>query len=326
MAVSHDDHVAFLQEFKDARMAQANADKEGDEEADYNQEGVQDKAQPERRLFSSRDKNAATKTAFEVSVEHWSREHWQDLGNNAKREEGLMVMFYAPWCEMSKLSQPIFATYSERETANKYPSPVAVNCEVEKELCKDEAINGYPTFMFYKNKVGVEFEGAVTVSRLSKFTRKHVGGSEPDRGSDGSDTNLHLPAFGTKEESGEVVKITNDDFGKRRDPKSSLFIMFYTPWCDHCMDAKPAFILASKGGSAGKELNLKGTVFGAVDCDAEEELCQDFSIKKYPTFAYMPGNVKDVVPDEYTGERDAEEMVDIQQIYRTSVPDSFEEV
>ena len=231
-------------------------------------------------------------------------------------------MFYAPWCEMSKLSQPIFATYSERQTANKYSSPIAVNCEVEKELCKDEAINGYPTFMFYKNKVGVEFEGAVTVSRLSKF-RKHVGGSEPDRGSDGSDTNLHLPAFGTKEES-EKGKETNDDFGKRRDPKSSLFIVLHS-WCNHCMEAKPAFVLASKGGSAGKEVDLKGTVFGAVDCDAEEELCQDFSIKKYPTFAYMPGNVKDVVPDEYTGERDAEEMVDyiLTKSMGTSVPDEF---
>ena len=226
---------------------------------------------------------------------------------------------------ISKRSQPIFATYSEREIANKYPSPVAVNCEVEKELCKDEAINGYPTFMFYKNKVGVEFEDAVTVSRLSKFTRKHLGGSEPDRGSDGSDTNLHLPAFGTKEESGEVLKITNDDFGKRRDPKSSLFIMFYTPWCNHCMEAKPAFVLASKGGSASTDVDLKGTVFGAVDCDVEEELCQDFNIKKYPTFAYMPGNVKDVVPDEYTGERDAEEMVDyiLSKSIGASVPDEF---
>ena len=70
---------------------------------------------------------------------------------------------------------------------------------------------------------------------------------------------------------------------------------------------------------------MKGTVFGAVDCDAEEELCQDFSIKKYPTFAYMPGNVKDVVPDEYTGERDAEEMVDyiLTKSMGTSVPDEF---
>ena len=73
------------------------------------------------------------------------------------------------------------------------------------------------------------------------------------------------------------------------------------------MEAKPAFVLASKGGSASTDVDLKGTVFGAVDCDVEEELCQDFNIKKYPTFAYMPGNVKDVVPDEYTGERDAEE-------------------
>ena len=210
-------------------------------------------------------------------------------------------MFYAPWCELSKRTQPIFASYSEREISNKYTSPVAVNCEVEKELCKDEAISGYPTFMLYKNKVGVEFEDTLTVSRLSKFTRKHLGGFEPDRGSDGGDMNLHLPAFGTKEESGEVVKITNDDFVQTAGSQVEFVHHVLRSLVRSLHGCKPAFVLASKGGSAGKEVNLKGTVFGAVDCDAEEELCQDFNIKKYPTFAYMPGNVKDVVPDEYTG-------------------------
>ena len=39
----------------------------------------------------------------------------------------------------------------------------------------------------------------------------------------------------------------------------------------------------------------------------------------------MPGNVKDVVPDEYTGERDAEEMVDyiLSKSIGASVPDEF---
>ena len=39
----------------------------------------------------------------------------------------------------------------------------------------------------------------------------------------------------------------------------------------------------------------------------------------------MPGNVKDVVPDEYDGERDAEEMVDfvLSKLIGANVPDSF---
>ena len=156
---------------------------------------------------------------------------------------------------------------TREETANKYPSPVAVNCEVE-ELCKDEAINGYPTFMFYKNRF-VEFEGAVTVSRLSKFTRKHVGGSEPDRGSDGSDTNLHLPAFGTKEESGEVLKITNDDFGKRRDPSRvcslcSTLLGAITAWKRN----QRLFWPRRAEVPAGRRFERHR--FGAVDCDVEE--------------------------------------------------------
>ena len=131
--------------------------------------------------------------------------------------------------------------------------------------------------------------------------------------------------LGTKENSGKVVKITNDNFGSRRDPRSSLFLMFYAPWCTHCTEVKPTFALASTGGNAGKDVDFKGTVFGAVDCDMEEQLCQDFNIQKFPTFAYMPGNVKDVVPDEYDGERDAEEMVDfvLSKLIGANVPDSF---
>ena len=58
------------------------------------------------------------------------------------------------------------------------PSVIAVNCEAEKALCEEEGIDGYPTFMFYKNKVGVEFEGRVTVTRLSKFIEKNMGSNK----------------------------------------------------------------------------------------------------------------------------------------------------
>ena len=82
-----------------------------------------------------------------------------------------MIMFYAPWCEMSKLSQPIYSAFAiqqsklekqeekKKAASTTLPSVIAVNCEVEKALCEEEGIDGYPTFMFYKNKVGVEFEG-----------------------------------------------------------------------------------------------------------------------------------------------------------------------
>ena len=177
-------------------------------------------------------------------------------------------------------------------------------------------------------KIGIEFEGRVTVTRLSKFVASKMGSTKPKEKSSNEDVtsmNLNLPAWGTKENSGKVVKITNDNFGSRRDPRSSLFLMFYAPWCTHCTEVKPTFALASTGGNAGKDVDFKGTVFGAVDCDMEEQLCQDFNIQKFPTFAYMPGNVKDVVPDEYDGERDAEVMVDfvLSKLIGANVPDSF---
>merc|ERR1711871_531766 len=134
-----------------------------------------------------------------------------------------------------------------------------------------------------------------------------------------------VPAWGNKDNSGNVIEITNNNFGSLRDPHSSLFLMFYAPWCTHCTEVKPTFALASTGGSAGADIDFKGTIFGAVDCDAEEQLCHDFNIQKFPTFAYMPGNVKDIVPDEYNGERDAEEMVDfvLSKLIGTHVPDNF---
>ena len=291
-----------------------------------------------RRLFSSRGKDSRLpKGGFEGAVIHINTNEWKGEENKRSREDGAMIMFYAPWCEMSKLSQPIYSAFADEllkknqqqtEILSPLPSAIAVNCELEKALCQEEAIDGYPTFMFYKNKIGIEFEGRVTVTRLSKFVASKMGSTKPKEKSSNEDVtsmNLNLPAWGTKENSGKVVKITNDNFGSRRDPRSSLFLMFYAPWCTHCTEVKPTFALASTGGNAGKDVDFKGTVFGAVDCDMEEQLCQDFNIQKFPTFAYMPGNVKDVVPDEYDGERDAEEMVDfvLSKLIGANVPDSF---
>ena len=53
------------------------------------------------------------------------------------------------------------------------------------------------------------------------------------------------------------------------------------PFENLTIEVKPSFALASTGGSAGKDVDFKGTVFGAVDCDMEEQLCQDFNIQNY---------------------------------------------
>ena len=91
------------------------------------------------------------------------------------------------------------------------------------------------------------------------------------------------------------------------------------------MDAKGAFAAASLGGSAGTEVDFKGTVFGAVDCEMEAQLCTDFEISKFPTFAWLTGGDRVVPPAEYNGEREAEEMVDfaLTKLIGDRVPDDF---
>ncbi len=84
------------------------------------------------------------------------------------------------------------------------------------------------------------------------------------------------------------------------DPANGLWLLkFYAPWCGHCKKLAPK-LDAMAGYLSGR------IAIGKVDCTQEKELCQEFSIRGYPTLKiYRDGDFFD-----YSGKRDADSMID----------------
>ncbi|KAK7939454.1 hypothetical protein WMY93_002780 [Mugilogobius chulae] len=60
-------------------------------------------------------------------------------------------MFYAPWCPHCKNAVPHFTTAAELFKEDRKIAYAAVDCTKGQnhELCKQEGVEGYPTFNYY---------------------------------------------------------------------------------------------------------------------------------------------------------------------------------
>ncbi|CAN0209773.1 unnamed protein product, partial [Ectocarpus fasciculatus] len=78
---------------------------------------------------------------------------------------------------------------------------------------------------------------------------------------------------------------------------------FYAPWCGHCMELEPEY------ARAAKELEKDGLLLGKVDCDANEDLCDEarWDIEGFPTIKVLRGGVGGPIHD-YVGPRSAADM------------------
>jgi len=95
--------------------------------------------------------------------------------------------------------------------------------------------------------------------------------------------------------AGYVLTLVQDDFDVYTAGKT-VFLQFYTPWCNHCKK-----IAGEWRKLADEYRNDENILVAAVDCEHEDSavLCDDFGIEGYPTFKY--GDPTDL--REYEGDR-----------------------
>ena len=222
--------MRVVQEIKDKRMEHmAGEGALGDlgDAGGADEEGEDISSDTSRALLNKRKSDSLSgRTGFEGIFEHMDHTDWEERAPD--RTNGAMVMFYAPWCQMSKLAQPIFSRFKD-ELQSTHSTVVAVNCEKEKGLCSKQGITGYPTFMFYKGKHSLEFEGRVTVKRMLKFMGEQMGEENVSNlpagaGGDTAKEKIDLPAW---PDSGKVVKVTDDNFGERRGIRKQICLSLF---------------------------------------------------------------------------------------------------
>jgi protein disulfide-isomerase len=110
------------------------------------------------------------------------------------------VKFYAPWCHHCKAMAPNWLEMS-REMQGKL-NVGQVNCDVEKRLCKDARVQGYPTMMFFRGGERVEYDGLRGVGDLVTYANKAV-------------------------EAAGVTEVDATSFEKMEETEEVIFVYFY---------------------------------------------------------------------------------------------------
>lgn len=73
----------------------------------------------------------------------------------------------------------------------------------------------------------------------------------------------------------DPVKLLTSNKFPDEGARNFWLVEFFAPWCGHCRRLKPEWIELARNPGALK--------VGAVDCDAERQLCEQFNVSAYPT-------------------------------------------
>ncbi|XP_013927921.1 PREDICTED: protein disulfide-isomerase A5 [Thamnophis sirtalis] len=107
----------------------------------------------------------------QTSVIHLAGEDFREF---LKKKKHSLVMFYAPWCPHCKNSIPHFTTAAELFKEDRKIAYAAVDCakEQNRDLCKQEGVDGYPTFNYYNYGKFIEkYNGDRVESGFSVYMR-----------------------------------------------------------------------------------------------------------------------------------------------------------
>uniref|UniRef100_A0A8C5BTR2 Protein disulfide isomerase family A, member 5 n=1 Tax=Gadus morhua TaxID=8049 RepID=A0A8C5BTR2_GADMO len=109
------------------------------------------------------------------SVSHLGTEDFREA---LKKKKHALVMFYAPWCPHCKSSVPHFTAAADTFKDDRKIAYAAVDCTKGQnhDLCKQEGVEGYPTFIHFNyGKFAEKYNGDRGVSHFlflfSKFSK-----------------------------------------------------------------------------------------------------------------------------------------------------------
>ncbi|KAJ8961632.1 hypothetical protein NQ314_005884 [Rhamnusium bicolor] len=91
------------------------------------------------------------------------------------------VKFYAPWCGHCKRLSPTWDNLGKKFSTKPGVNIVKVDCtlEINKQLCNDEEVEGFPTIFLYKDGGKIsEYSGSRSLDDLYDFVNKHLGHDE----------------------------------------------------------------------------------------------------------------------------------------------------
>jgi len=99
---------------------------------------------------------------------------YDDFNTVRKEKEGMLVMFYAPWCGHCKAMKPAFAEAAAEAPKVSKMSFAAVDCTVDQKICAKYGVKGYPTLYYVGPKSKKKYEEGRDKDALLAFAEKEM--------------------------------------------------------------------------------------------------------------------------------------------------------
>jgi len=99
--------------------------------------------------------------------------------------------------------------------------------------------------------------------------------------------------------------LTPDSFKDVVNGETNALVEFYAPWCGHCKNLAPEWAIAGDTFQAKDDI-----VIAALDATTAPDIASTYHITGYPTIKYFPKGGDVSAPEEYTGGRVADDIVE----------------
>jgi len=198
----------------------------------------------------------------------------------APPEQVTFVKFYAPWCGHCKKMAPAWVDLAKDLGGDETVVIAEVDCTVEKELCGEFGVKGYPTLKSFKGGKEIEkYAGGRDVASFKKAIQKYQGGAakEPEKPKEPAAKAAEPAAADT-----EAPELTADNFATTI-ATGSWMVKFYAPWCGHCKAMAGAWEDLAK---ARKSTQPKVGI-ASLDCTAHNAVCKEYEVKGFPTVLFF---------------------------------------
>ncbi|XP_032874917.1 thioredoxin domain-containing protein 5 [Amblyraja radiata] len=223
------------------------------------------------------------------------------------------VKFFAPWCGHCKALAPTWeqlaATYEHSDSVK----ISKVDCTLHQQLCSDSQVRGYPTLLWFKDgEKADQYKGKRDLDSLKEYVDTQLKVVQLSEDEGGEDEEEEEPEEEVDQEAEEeekevdedeldqILVLTESDF-EQTIATGVTFVKFYAPWCGHCKNLAPTWEELAKQVYPG----LSDIKIAKVDCTAQRSLCNQYSVRGYPTLLLFRGGQ---MLSEHNGARDLDSL------------------
>ncbi|GCC29718.1 hypothetical protein chiPu_0008160 [Chiloscyllium punctatum] len=218
------------------------------------------------------------------------------------------IKFFAPWCGHCKALAPAWEQLATMFEHSDNVKIAKVDCTAHQQLCSQNQVRGYPTLLWFKDGEKVDqYKGKRDLDSLQEYVDSQLKAADPaeedqetDEDSEEEDQSEEEEEEEEEKEQYSVLILTESDF-EQTIATGLTFVKFFAPWCGHCKSLAPTWEELAKQEFPG----LSDIKIAEVDCTQQRSLCNQFSVRGYPTLLLFRGGQQ---LNEYNGARDLEAL------------------